>query len=285
MDIKDLLWAWEIGKILIEKVSNAIWLWFEPIQIKRVSKAHAEANVESEKIRMLWRLENLQKLSEYQERGLLRRLHEDWIQQENLEKILLWAPQFLWKDAKPQDLDDDWLRNFSEKAKMTSDEEMQKIWSRILAWEWTEPWSLSKKTVNIVHDLEKKDAELFTKLCSFCIGINWILYPFVRNKDDSIYSDNGLTFDNLSHLESLWLIQFNWVASYILNGSNNSLDITYWLEKWTIKSNSEKISIIQGTSQFTQIWRDLSKIVSPKIIPWFPDYMKKHFLEDGFTIN
>ena len=172
MEITDITWFGKLWAILIEKCSNAIWLVWEPHQIKRTSKAKAEAEVEWEKIKIIWRLKNIAEISEYEERWILRRIKEGGIQQENIEKILLWAPEFLTENSKPQSLNDDWLRNFSEKAKMTSDNEVQQIWSRILAWESNHPWSFSKRTINAVSIMEKSDAEMFTKLCNFCIWID-----------------------------------------------------------------------------------------------------------------
>ena len=44
---------------------------------------------------------------------------------------------------------------------------MQILWARVLAGEANAPGTYSKRTVNLLSDFDKSDAELFTKLCGF----------------------------------------------------------------------------------------------------------------------
>jgi Protein of unknown function (DUF2806) len=41
--------------------------------------------------------------------------------------------------AKPENLEKDWISNFFDKSKQTSDEAMRKLWSSILASEANNP--------------------------------------------------------------------------------------------------------------------------------------------------
>ena len=59
-----------------------------------------------------------------------------------------------------------------------SDEEMQNIKSQVLSGEANSPGSFSKRTVNLLSDLDKKDAELFQTLCRFVWLIGLLVgYP------------------------------------------------------------------------------------------------------------
>src|SRR5438132_11151718 len=84
---------------------------------------------------------------------------------------------------------------------------MQGLWSRVLAGEANSPGTYSKRTVNFLSDLDKNDAELFTKLCGFA----WLignLVPLIYDEQQEIYNKFGVNFNTLSHLESIGLIQF-----------------------------------------------------------------------------
>lgn len=186
--------------VLIEKISEALGGYFKPHQIRRVAKAEAEAEI----IKAQAQIE----ITDLQRRALTRFVAEEAKKQDNIEKITEKAIPQLENSAKPDDVEEDWIANFFEKCRIISDEEMQLLWSKILAGEANSPGTFSRKTVNLLADLDKGDAEIFTQLCRF----GWIIgnvVPLVYDVQDEIYNKYGINFNSLSHLESLGLIQFN----------------------------------------------------------------------------
>ena len=83
---------------------------------------------------------------------------------------------------------------------------MQQLWGRVLAGEANSPGVFAKKTVNLLADLDKSDAEAFTRLCGFGWRIKSFV-PLIFKIDDEIYERNGIDFNILVHLESLGLIR------------------------------------------------------------------------------
>lgn len=90
--------------VLIEKVSNAVGVLYEPRKIKNLAGAEAEA----EKIKALVRIE----LNEIQQRGIERLVHQEARKQENIESITAQASTALPPDAKTKDLEEDWVAHF-----------------------------------------------------------------------------------------------------------------------------------------------------------------------------
>jgi hypothetical protein len=91
---------------------------------------------------------------------------------------------------------------------------MQKLWSGVLAGEANSPGKFSKRTVNLLADLDKRDAELFTRLCGFI----WIIggfAPLVFVVQNEIYRREGLNFNSLTHLDTLGLIEFDNIAGFL----------------------------------------------------------------------
>ena len=190
---------------LIKKISNAAGVLFEPHHIRRVAKAKADAA-------------RIEAQSEIEITDLHRRAARRWIEEEaqrqkNMEDITAKALPQLNENAKPNSIENDWIVNFFEKSRIVSDNEMQDLWSRVLAGEANHPETYSKRTVNFLSDLDKAEAELFTKLCGFGWHIGNIV-PLVFDVRAEIYNGSGITFNTLSHLDSIGLVQFDNLAGF-----------------------------------------------------------------------
>src|SRR3546814_8813147 len=91
------------------------------------------------------------------------------------------------------------------------------MWGKILSGETNTPGSFSKKTVNLLHEMDKSDAEMFNTLMKF----TWVSGgPLVLVFDitDRIYLDNGISFSMLEHLSSIGLVNFNNLSNYQSSG-------------------------------------------------------------------
>jgi len=144
---------------------------------------------------------------------MYRFLEEEAKKQGNIEGITQKALPLLSEQAEPQKVEDDWITNFFDKSRIVADREMQELWARVLAGEANAPGTFAKRTVNLLGDLDKSDAELFMKLCGFGWQIGNIV-PLVFDVQHKIYNQHGIDFGSLAHLESLGLIQFDNLAGY-----------------------------------------------------------------------
>src|SRR5256714_1083005 len=145
--------------VLVEKISDAVGGIFKPYQLVRVAKAEAQAD----RVRVEGQIE----ISDIQRRAFHRFLEEEAKKQKNIEDITSNALPLLEENSQPNEVEDDWITNFFDKCRLISDDEMQGLWSSVLAGEANSPGKYSKRTVNFLSDLDKSDAELFTRLCGF----------------------------------------------------------------------------------------------------------------------
>src|SRR5205814_1744582 len=153
-------------------------------------------------------------------------IEEEARYQENIESITAKALPQLKEASDPNAMEDDWVTNFFDKSRIVSDAEMQDLWSRVLAGEANAPGTYSKRTVNSLADLDKVDADLFSKLCGFA----WILdtyVPLVFDSTAAIYERHGIDFPALIHLESIGLIQFNSLAGFKLYRLTKKFSVSY----------------------------------------------------------
>jgi Protein of unknown function (DUF2806) len=173
------------ASLLIEKISDAVGGVFKPYQIVRVAKAEAEAE--------LVRAESQIQVTDLQGRAMHRFVEEEAKRQSNIEEITQQAIPLLEDKAEPQKVTDDWITNFFDKCRIIADGDMQKLWSKVLAGEANAPGTFVKRTINLLADLDKDDAELFTQLC----GFGWVTgdtVPMVFDTGGEIYNRYGINF-------------------------------------------------------------------------------------------
>ena len=251
---------------LLKKISNAAGVLFEPHQIKRVAKAKAEAA-------------RIEAQSEIEITDLHRRAARRWIEEEaqrqkNMEDISAKALPQLDENAKPDSVEDDWIVNFFDKSRIVSDNEMQELWSRVLAGEANAPGSYSKRTVNFLSGLDKNDALLFTSFCGF-VWICGDFVPLVFDSEAEIYSRKGISFEALSHLDSIGLVQFNNLAGFKLLKLPKSIVLHYHgrpLHLNLPKDADNELDI--GRVMLTRIGQELAPICRSKPVRGFWEYVK-----------
>ncbi|WP_415891297.1 DUF2806 domain-containing protein [Neptuniibacter sp. SY11_33] len=254
---------------LIEKVSSALGGVFEPWQIKRVAKAEAEAS--------LIKAESEIEITDLHRRAMHRFVEEEANRQENMEEITKKSIPHLDEQSDPSNMEDDWVTNFFDKSRIVSDDEMQTIWANVLAGEANTPGSFSRRTVNLLGDLDKKDAELFQTLCRF----GWAFgnfTPLIFDSQAAIYNDLGINFSTLSHLDSLGLIQFNSISGFSRQGLPKNFAVAYCGQLLPLEMENDqdnKLSI--GKVLLSQSGQELAQVVQAPELDGFYDYVKEQW--------
>ena len=166
----------------------------------------AEAEAQADRILRVGSAETDIEIAELRHRAAGRFANEEMTKQLNMESIIEKAIPNLNDDANPEDsMENDWIMNFFDKCRMVSDDDMQQIWAGILAGEGNNPGSFSRRTVNLVADLDKRDAELFKCLCSLV----WMIGRLMPLVFDLIHKQIFITgHGTLGHLEAIGLIHF-----------------------------------------------------------------------------
>ena len=75
------------------------------------------------------------------------------------------------EEISDKEVNSDWSTRFFKFAEDISDEDMQKLWGKILAGEVRKPGSFSLRTLQILYNLTKEEADVFIKLSTMALGI------------------------------------------------------------------------------------------------------------------
>jgi hypothetical protein len=261
--------------VLIEKISDAVGGVFKPFQIVRVARAEAEAS--------LILAETQIQVTDLHRRAGRRFLEQEAKRQLNIEAITEKALPLLEDKSSPQNMADDWITNFFDKCRIVSDADMQQLWSKVLAGEANSPGHFAKKTVNLLADLDKSDAELFTKLCGFCWQIGDIV-PLVFDVNDEQYKRGGITFAALVHLESLGLIQFENLAGFRRLGLPNIVQVFYYGRPTNLTFSLEKDNALQtGKVLLTRAGQQLAPVCGLTPVVGFYEFIYDRWASESLV--
>ncbi len=260
--------------VLIEKVSDAVGGIAKPWQIKRVADAEAKADL----VRAQARIE----ISEIEERALQRMVREEGKRQDNIEQITSRSIPLLTSDSKPQDIEDDWISNFFDKGRIISNNEMQQIWGAMLAGEANKPGTFSRRTVDLVASLDKKDADLFTEFCTFIWMIGEPTPLVFKQPGDNTYI--RISFNDILHLNSIGLIEFQPVSGFIKQKVPDiEFGVFYYGKALIMRSQTGVRDFELGTCLLTSSGKQLANICGSKPDPAFYDEIVKMWIDSNLS--
>ena len=268
----------EPATVLINKISDAVGGLYKPYQIRRVSKAEADAEIIREQAHI--------EINDLQRRAFNRLVSEEAKRQDNIESITEKAIPQLTSSSTPQDMDNDWIMNFFDKCRIVSDDDMQLLWARILSSEANSPGTFSRRTVNSLGSLDKSDAQLFIKLCGFVLLLDNDPSSFVYDTQASIYNDQQINYSSLAHLDDIGLVSFGSLAGYRFLKLPKQIIISYFGTTLTLElKNAEDNELEFGNVRLTSIGQQLSRICGAVPIDGFLDYLIERWSKEGIILS
>jgi hypothetical protein len=267
-----------IGKLsepltkLVEVTANGIGRYYEPTRIT----CEAKANAEAKEIELKSKIE----LSNIERRSKLRVEYRERLRQENIEKVVSLSSEVMPDSVSEDPVDIDWTLQYFDIIQDVCDEDMQTLWSKILAGEVSKPGSYSKRTLYFLKTLDKKDAMDFFSLCSFVFkdetGSMFVLEDefTLEIMSQKVVDSNGLYL----HLSSVGLISEKMDSTC---ENFDGLTIDYFGDKYLGISNGYKASKGGGIPKLnypfhfrklTQVAEELFSIVNAlKVDNYFDD--------------
>ena len=169
------------------------WLGLEARAIERNAEAEAFASVrkaEAENAATLIRLQGEEQVANYMLAREKRKLN-------NVQNVIEQAQQHFVEGEQVSDepVNSDWINRFFTIVEDVSDAEMQQLWARILAGEVKKPKSYSLRTLEVLRNMSKEEAEQITKASQY------VLYGGIICSEDF-----GINLDSQSFLDEMGLI-------------------------------------------------------------------------------
>lgn len=214
MGLNDLLGFGNASEKLLDVVSKGMGHVYEPIKIVAMAKARAKEIQILDKT--FSKTENLityssdivainKKEKTLEERAQERVLFQEIKKQKNIEDIVINAYQNLDGKScmKEKDISDEWITRFFELAGNITADDLKIIWGRILSEEILEPGNCSIRTLEILKNLTKKEAETFGKVANYIIESGDKAFILVNSE---ILKSNGITYKEILELDDALLM-------------------------------------------------------------------------------
>lgn len=126
----------------------------------------------------------------------------------NLSKIVLYAEEEIINEPKtPSDetVSDDWLFRWKDFASKVSDDQMQKLWAKILAGEIRSPGSSSYRLMDFIDKLNRDEVNDIVKVFSLTATNNNLIVRGVES-DVEFLNNNGLQKSFFSKMSELGIV-------------------------------------------------------------------------------
>jgi hypothetical protein len=251
---------------MLDKVSHAVGVLPFPGLGVKMAPPPMNAPMEPEK--------SDGKANDLQRRAWMRFIQEQAIQQINMEAIVARAVPLVKETADAEAMDEDWIAQFFTKCRTISNEAMRDLWAKVLAAEVNQPGAFSKRTLNLLAELDRRDIEAFALLCSFAVYSLGSPAVFFKSSllgasyNPSFYVKHGLDLALLNDMKSLGLIEFDAKAEY----TRPPGPVRYFGHTLALKPQ-EQIKV--GNAAFTKTGWELAKVIVPREIPGFFEHLQR----------
>ena len=196
----------------------------------------------------------------------------------------------------------DWTARFFREVQDVSSEEMQVLWTRVLAGEVREPGTTSIRTLGILKDLDEATAQLFSRFCSAAVCLKGLNGEVFDARVPSLGGDAaqnsiakyGLGFGQLNQLNEHGLIisDYNSYKTYlVINDSETAREVELYHQgvswDWVLEQPKvkEKTVKLHGVAM-TVSGSELSRVVTPEPMTEYTKALKAFLLSKfDLTMN
>lgn len=278
---------------LVETLANGVGILYGPIHKKRMAKATAEeiqiiADVCQKNLQIPIDYEKdgvvistNQQIADLAKRAMLCNLAQEMNKQQNIEEILRVTKDVLEHETSVSNepVSQTWLSNFLEAAGHVEEEDLQKIWGKLLAGEIKQPNSYSLRTLNTLKNMTSNEARIFQSLSSFVVmGEEKGFLPH----DNELHTKYDIEYENILLLDDCGLINSQGETNCVFSFKPNNVEQLYnnnFVAKLH-KKNCVDTDVQLDVYPLTSAGRELFNIVSKDSnLNFFKDIIKK--IEQG----
>lgn len=230
----------------------------------------------------------LAEVGELYKRTCSRVLYQEMRKQQNIENIVSKAEDILQNESEvsEEEVNQDWLMHFFNSVQDIGDEDMQKLWGKVLAGEIKNPNSFTLRSLDTLSKITKHEAILFEELRPYIINYRGTLA--ILNIDE-INEKYNISYGKIVEIAECGLIDASGVMQLTLNVAEEyPLELIYNMELLR-SNNKERKEIKIPIYKLTQAGKDIFRVVNENYNEnYFKDvvqYLAQNNQEIIFTIH
>jgi hypothetical protein len=160
---------------LFEAVRAGCGLWYEPVHVVRMEKAHSTARLIAAQTDLqiaalrtseTMLVEDQEGVGSIEVRAENRVKVQNVRRQQNIDATVMKAIDYLPPEVSDRPTDPDLFNRIFDGCQDVSDPDMQSYWAKLTAGEVARPGTFSRRTIGLLKEMGKADADLFEKACS-----------------------------------------------------------------------------------------------------------------------
>ncbi|WP_231465331.1 DUF2806 domain-containing protein [Pedobacter sp. Leaf132] len=248
---------------LIEVISSAIGTIYKPRAMRKEADAKAYEIEIIERAKSRAEAEGKEIEAASYERLQDRLLHREMKRQMNIDAISNVAADELSQEesVSEEPVSNDWTTRFFNMAEDISDVDMQALWGKILAGEVKQPKSFSLRTLEMIRNLSKYEADTFIKASNYAIRSNESLFIFKDSDSTSKY----LSYEVRSTLVEVGLLNPDNFISYQMLDTPQGSTSVFTSANIIIIANKTANTPIASTEvhAFSKSGTELLKLLKP----------------------
>lgn len=280
------------AEILVSRSCDAIGGLVQPWQMRRLARAEIdisqmkeEAETASKQILAAAQIEP----SDLAIRAMQRMVSEEVEKQINIEHIASVAIEKLGQDAKPEDVDEDFLKTVFAKGKNVNSELVRELWGSALAMESNASGSIRPSTLGVLERIDAETARLFQAICKALVHSGpKVTLIWCDGMGELVGMEKGIVFDNLMHLQNMGLINYEGLSGYRIEANDAETDsvfFNYFGEPLLCKANKKPWSMPTGKAILTQAGAEISKCINLSGDTKVRDEIIGYMLKQGMEVS
>lgn len=207
-------------------------------------------------------------IPELEERTQSRIDFKEAKRQLNIESVTAYAVEDLKNESEVTDepVDENWKTRFFNIAEDVSNDEMQALWGRILAGEIKKPKSYSLRTLEVLKNLSKEEAECFMKFGQFAIKSRGVSFLVNFKKEKLLEEKYKLTLADRLLLQELGLLTSTDLQFLLPETKDKKLQIVFQIGNTCVVAEKEPSLQLQHIEAvvFTKIGQELLQLTETK---------------------
>ena len=305
VEINDLVGLSQPLTKLVEVIGAGLGKIYEPTYIKRLAVAKAEetklltsaktsAEIDSKKQLIAFdesRLQ-LQNISDdVLERTKTRLLTREINHQLNIDSVVSSAVQAMGETVSAEPVDVDWINRFFSIAQDISEPKMQQIWGQILSGETTAPGRFSLRSIETLRNVSQHEAEIFSRACSLCTGINELIIKIPPEQPNLIFIHDEESIKNLGlpYSDVMSLVEaglFHPETNSSLSWEVNSIKLFNNGKFFNLTNLNEETKKIElHVYRFTKAGMALGTLIPNNFNQSYFELLSKRFLNHGIQVT
>lgn len=191
-------------------------------------------------------------------------------------------------------VDPDWMTQFFNGAQDVSNEDMQKLWARLLAGEVNQPGSFKLRTLETLKSLSKEDGDAFARICSVVwrgslAGEEWAFTDaqWVHGEPQGKSSPLAFNYSDCLSLEECGLISVASTYSTIWMPPSGFF-LRYFGSGYLFRNEKltdDRVQVNAGTFHLTTAGKELTSVVQGERSETYLSAILAFFRSSGWSVD